>query len=43
MAGDERKALGGDYLADKIVEIGSIVAIADNTALEPVSARKAEW
>ena len=43
MAVDEKKALDDDYLADKLVEIGSIVAIADNTALEPVSGRKAEW
>ena len=43
MAVDERKALDGDCLADKLVETGSIVATADNTALEPVSARKAEW
>ena len=43
MAVDEKKALDGNYLADKLVEMCSIAAIADNTALEPVSGRKAEW
>lgn len=43
MAVGEMKALDGDYLADKLVEIGNIVAIADNTALELVTVRKSEW
>lgn len=41
--GDTATLGGGGCLADKLVEIDSTVAIADNIALEPVSAPNAEW
>ena len=40
--GDTVPLGGGGYLADKLVEIDSTVAIADNIALEPGSAPNAE-
>lgn len=44
MAVGDAVTLGvGGCLADKLVEIGSTVAIADSIALELVSAPKAEW
>ena len=33
----------GGFLADKLAEIGSIVATADSIALELTSLQKAEW
>lgn len=46
MAVGDRVTLDGGgvgYLADWLAEIDSTVAIADSTALEQVSAPKAEW
>lgn len=43
MAAGDTVNLDGGYLADRLVEIDSTVAIADDIALEPVTAPKAEW